>query len=92
MKCFYLYIEGVFNQHEFFELVNHLFTRLNEDLYSALKTMVANRDAPRRNQNLLCKPISEFDITQFKKISYSYFEISAAFPKPICGGRLKYVN
>lgn len=53
-----------------------------------LKTMVSNRDNARRHHNLLCKPLSEFDTTQFKKISYSYYEINPKFPKPICGGRL----
>lgn len=49
--------------------------------------MVASRDIARRNQNKLCKPLSEFDTTQFKKISYSYYEINDKFPKPICLGR-----
>lgn len=54
--------------------------------------MVSNRDAQRRHHNLLCKPLSEFDTSHFRKISYSYFEINSKFPKPICGGRLKAEN
>jgi histone deacetylase complex regulatory component SIN3 len=49
--------------------------------------MVSNRDNTRRHHNLLCKPFSEFDISHFKKISYSYYEMPSDFPKPICSGR-----
>ncbi len=87
MKCFYCYVEGVLNQYEFFELTSPYFDRNNEELLITLKTMISNRDNARRHQNLLCKPLSEFDTSQFKKISYSYYEINTKFPKPICGGR-----
>jgi paired amphipathic helix protein Sin3a len=87
MKCFYCYLEGVFSQYEFFDLIAHNFDRSNEDIFNTLKTMISNRDNARRHHNLLCKPLSEFDTAHFKKISYSYFEISPKFPKPICGGR-----
>lgn len=87
MKCFYCYVEGVLNQYEFFELTSPFFDRNNEELLATLKTMISNRDNARRHQNLLCKPLSEFDTSQFKKISYSYYEINTKFPKPICGGR-----
>lgn len=49
--------------------------------------MVAGRDNTRRHHNLLCKPFSEFDTSHFKKISYSYYEMPAEFPKPLCLGR-----
>lgn len=75
MKCFYAYVEGVFNQYEFFLLVEHYFERLNEELLSTLRTMIAARDNSRRHHNLLCKPFSEFDTSHFKKISYSYYEM-----------------
>ena len=68
-------------------MIEQYFDRSNEDLFATLKTMVSNRDNARRHINLLCKPLSEFDLSQFKKISYSYYEISPIFPKPICAGR-----
>lgn len=87
MKCFYCYVEGVFNQYEFFELISHNFDRNNEELLGTLKTIISNRDNARKHYNLLCKPLSEFDTSKFKKISYSYFDINSIFAKPICGGR-----
>ena len=87
MKIFYCYVEGVLNQYEFFDLIQVFFDRSNEEVLNTLKQMVAARDSSRRHHNLMCKPLSEFDVREFKKISYSYFEISAKFPKPICGGR-----
>lgn len=89
MKCFYCYVEGVLNQHEFFELVTPHFEKVSEELLQTLRTMVANRDNTRRHHNLLCKPFSEFDTSHFKKISYSYYEMPSDFPKPICSGRNK---
>lgn len=32
MKCFYCYVEGVLNQHEFFELVTPHFEKVSEEL------------------------------------------------------------
>ena len=32
MKAFYCYVEGVFNQFEFFELITPLFEKGNEEL------------------------------------------------------------
>jgi histone deacetylase complex regulatory component SIN3 len=87
MKCFFCYVEGVFSQYEFYDLVSGYFDRNNEDMLQTLKVMISNRDNARKHQNLLCKPLSEFDTREFKKISYSYYEISPKFPKPICGGR-----
>ena len=85
MKCFYCYVEGVFNQNELFDLVAPLFT--SEELFTNLKNMVASRDHSRRHHNLLCKPLSEFETHFFKKISYSYFEMPKDFPRPLCFGR-----
>jgi histone deacetylase complex regulatory component SIN3 len=73
MKCFYCYIEGVFNQNELFELISPLFDRSNDDLLNTFRAIVASRDNSRRHHNLLCKPFSEFETHLFKKISYSYF-------------------
>ena len=73
MKCFYCYVEGVFNWHEFFELVTPLFDRPNDEFLAQLKSMVMARDNSRRHHNLLCKPFSEFDISHFTRISYSYY-------------------
>lgn len=87
MKCFYCYVEGVFNLYEFFELVTPLFDKSNEELLIQMKNMIASRDNSRRHHNLLCKPFSEFDTSHFKKISYSYYEIPPDFPKPLCYGR-----
>ena len=52
-----------------------------------MRTMIATRDNNRRHHNLLCKPFSEFDISHFKKISYSYYEMPSDFPRPLCLGR-----
>ena len=49
--------------------------------------MVASRDLSRRNHNLFCKPLSEFETHYFKKISYSYYEMPSEFPRPLCFGR-----
>jgi histone deacetylase complex regulatory component SIN3 len=87
MRCFYCYVEGVFNQYEFFELIAPLFDKGNEDLLIHMRTMIASRDNNRRHHNLLCKPFSEFDTSHFKKISYSYYEMPVDFPKPLCFGR-----
>lgn len=89
MKCFLCYVEGVFSMHEFFDLVIQFFDKGNEDLFVSLKQMVVIRDNARRHHNLLCKPYSEFDIAAFKKISYSYYELPAHFPKTICSGKGK---
>lgn len=85
MKCFYCYVEGVFNQHELFTLITPIIT--NDDLLNAVKNMVASRDFSRRHHNLLCKPLSEFETHYFKKISYSYFKMPADFPRALCFGR-----
>jgi histone deacetylase complex regulatory component SIN3 len=87
MKCFYCYVEGVFNQYEFFLLVEPYFDRSNDELLTSLRQMVASRDNTRRHHNLLCKPFSEFDTSNFKKVSYSYYEMPQEFPRPICKGR-----
>lgn len=70
-------------------MITSLFDRTNEELLTAFKTMIAGRDNTRRHHNLLCKPFSEFDTSNFKKISYSYYEMPSDFPKPICSGRTK---
>lgn len=49
--------------------------------------MVAGRDLSRRHHNLLCKPLSEFEMHFFKKISYSYFEMPQNFPRTLCFAR-----
>jgi histone deacetylase complex regulatory component SIN3 len=85
MKAFFCYVEGVFNQNELFELISPLF--LHEDLLIQLKNMISSRDFSRRNHNLLCKPLSEFETHYFKKISYSYFEMPKDFPRSLCFGR-----
>lgn len=51
--------------------------------------MVTSRDSTRRHHNLLCKPFSEFDISHFTRISYSYYELPKNFPKPICTAKNK---
>ncbi|CDW73125.1 paired amphipathic helix protein sin3a-like [Stylonychia lemnae] len=89
MKCFFCYIEGIFNQSELFDLISPLFDKSNEDLLHLFRTIVASRDNTRRHHNLLCKPFSEFDTSHFKKLSYSYFEMPPEFPKPLCQGRSK---
>jgi len=89
MKCFFCYIEGVFNQAELFDLVSPLFDKAPEELLNSFRTIVASRDNTRRHHNLLCKPFSEFDTSHFKKLSYSYFEMPPEFPKPLCKGRSK---
>ena len=86
MKCFFCYVEGVFNQNELFELVLPLFER-NEELLNSFRNIIASRDNSRRHHNLLCKPFSEFDTHHFKKLSYSYFEMPTDFPRPLCKGR-----
>jgi histone deacetylase complex regulatory component SIN3 len=50
--------------------------------------MVVSRDFSRRHHNLLCKPLSEFETHNFKKISYSYFLMPPDFPRPLCFGRV----
>lgn len=45
------------------------------------------RDSTRRHHNLLCKPISEFDVSNLKRISYSYYEMAEELPITICTGR-----
>lgn len=87
MKCFYCYIEGVFNQAELFELISPLFDKSTDDLLQAFKAIVASRDNSRRHHNLLCKPFSEFETHLFKKISYSYFLMPDDFYRPLCKGR-----
>jgi paired amphipathic helix protein Sin3a len=85
MKCLFLYLEGVFNQYELFELIGPLFT--SEDLLNQLRNLVASRDLSRRHHNFLCKPLSEFETHYFRKISYSYFEMPKDFPRSLCFGR-----
>lgn len=85
MKCFYCYVEGVFNQNELFDLISPLF--VNEDLMNQLRNMVLSRDLSRRHHNLLCKPLSEFETHHFKKISYSYYLMPPDFPRTLCYGR-----
>ena len=64
-------MEGIFNSTEFFELIKDFFT--SEELFNQLKSMIHTRDQSRRHHNFLCKPLSEFDASNFRKISYSYF-------------------
>jgi hypothetical protein len=52
--------------------------------------MIASRDVSRRQLNLLCKPLSEFDLQHFKRETFSYYEIGDKIPKPICGGRFEF--
>jgi histone deacetylase complex regulatory component SIN3 len=85
MKCFFCYVEGVFNNNELFTLVYPLFP--SEELYNQLKGMVMSRDLTRRHHNFLCKPLSEFETHYFRKISYSYFEMPKDFPRSLCFGR-----
>jgi histone deacetylase complex regulatory component SIN3 len=85
MKCFFCYVEGVFNNTELFFLVTPLFS--SEDLLNQLKAMVMSRDLTRRHHNFLCKPLSEFETHYFRKISYSYFEMPKDFPRSLCFGR-----
>ncbi len=85
MKCFFCYVEGVFNHHELFTLVTPLFP--SDDLLHQLKSMVLSRDLTRRHHNYLCKPLSEFETHYFRKISYSYFEMPKDFPRSLCFGR-----
>jgi histone deacetylase complex regulatory component SIN3 len=59
----------------------------HEDLFVQLKMLLQNRDVTRRLNNVLCRPLSEVDLSHFKKISYSYFEMPINFPRPICKGR-----
>lgn len=87
MKCFYCYIEGVFNQAELFELISPLFDKSTDDLLHTFRAIVASRDNSRRHHNLLCKPFSEFETHLFKKISYSYFQMPDDFYRPLCKGR-----
>jgi histone deacetylase complex regulatory component SIN3 len=50
MKCFYLYIEGILSQYEFFDLVTELFENNNsEEMLTTLKSMMTNRDNGRRH-------------------------------------------
>ena len=53
----------------------------------SFKQVVQLRDLGRRNQNYLCKPLSEFETSKSKKISYSYFELPEEFPRPSCLAR-----
>jgi histone deacetylase complex regulatory component SIN3 len=85
MKCFFCYVEGVFNNTELFSLVTPLFS--SDDLLNQLKAMVMSRDLTRRHHNFLCKPLSEFETHYFRKISYSYFEMPKDFPRSLCFGR-----
>jgi paired amphipathic helix protein Sin3a len=90
MKCFYCYIEGVFNQNELFDLIQPLFDKPTDDLYQTFKAIVASRDNSRRHHNLLCKPFSEFETHLFKKVSYSFFLMPDDFYRPLCRGRFVY--
>jgi len=73
MKAFYCYVEGVFNQAEFFDLIGPLFENISDEVISQFRNIVASRDNTRRHHNLLTKPFSEYDTNHFKKISYSYY-------------------
>lgn len=86
-KVFYLYLEGVLNYHEFFELIEVYFERPNEEIFLKLKNVILARDETRRSQNILCKPISELDVRNLRKESYSYYKMDPDFPQPICTGR-----
>lgn len=68
-------------------MIEGLFDKTNEELLSHFKLIVATRDNTRRHHNLLCKAFSEFDTNHFTKISYSYYQMPAEFPRPLCLGR-----
>jgi len=58
-----------------------------------MQTIIAMRDNARRQNNPLLKPLSEIDLTQFKKsdnVTPSYYRLPEDFPMPVCSGR--YLN
>ena len=87
MHLFFLYVEGIVNLYEFLELVNPILEPYPQEIFATLKQIVSSRDVSRRTLNWFCRPFSEFDTTQFNKVSFSYYELPETFPQPYCSGK-----
>ena len=61
-KLFELYIEGILNQFEFFDLVSDMMHPNCDEHFKQLQTIVSVRDNNRRLNSSLLRPISEYDL------------------------------
>ncbi len=91
MRLFYLYVEGILNLFELIELAGPLVEIYGNDFVATLKTITSSRDVSRRTLNWFCRPFSEFDTTQFNKVSFSYYELPETFPQPYCSGKDDFI-
>lgn len=91
-NLFFLYVDGVLSQQEFFKLVDDLLQPNFEDHKKQLQSMVSQRDNARRLNNNLLRPISEMDVKQFKStdnVTPSYYKLPVDYPLPVCSGRFQ---
>jgi histone deacetylase complex regulatory component SIN3 len=97
LKLIELYTIGVMSLSDLMLLVKDLKCKESEcldsdEIFLQLERILGTRERSRRVNNLLLKPVSEADVSTFKKedrISSSYYLLSKDFPIPICTGRLE---
>jgi len=84
-KCVDLYTEGIISIKELCSLVEHMFDQ-NDELFEMFRSLMVTREANRRKYSWFCKPLSEIDFSDCKRVG-SYTMLPKEYPKPICGGR-----
>ena len=63
---------------------------VTDEQLGPLEAGLAAREAARRKDNALMKPLSEIDLSQFAPedhISSSYYRLPDGYPNPVCSGR-----
>ena len=90
MKLFHLYLDGIFTQYEFLDLVRDLFLPNSEELLNHLENLISLRDKSRRDGNQMLAPISMIDIGQHRQQQVetkSYYKLPSDYCLPVCSGK-----
>lgn len=97
LKLLDLYSTGVLSLHDFLSVVQDLKVKSGaqaqeaEEIFLQLEKLIVGRENSRRVNNMLLKPLSEIDLSQFARedhVSSSYYRLQGDHNKPICTGRL----
>ena len=97
LKLLDLYSTGVLSIHEFISVVLDLKITSGaqaqeaDEIFLHLEKLIVGRENSRKVNNMMLKPLSEIDLSQFTRedhVSYSYYRLQDDYSNPICTGRL----